>query len=146
MIYNKKALSPVIATILLVVITIALFLLVFMWIKGFQKEAILKFGVPVETSCFDVSFDARVSGNQIQIINTGNLPINRFQIDCITPSGTQKISSDQSQSVLLAGSNSILTISCDGTKIRLIPFLLGKTESGTEKEYVCEKQSRIYSI
>ena len=79
---SKRGISPIIATVLLIVITIVLFLLIFMWLRGFQKEALTKQGSPIETVCLEVNFDATVDSNTntLQIINTGDVPIYKAKI------------------------------------------------------------------
>ena len=49
MVMKKRGVSPVIATILLIGIVIVIALIVFLWLRGMQQEAITKFeGMNVE--------------------------------------------------------------------------------------------------
>lgn len=141
---NKKGISPVVATVMLIVIAIALFLLVYMWIRGFQKEAVLKFNSPIETACLRVSFNAMITGTtgskNIQITNMADLPIHRFELYNVTSGGTQKLPNEGASDISPAGSTTFTGISC--TKLKIIPYLLGKTQSGKEQEYACEKQAK----
>jgi flagellin-like protein len=72
---NKKGVSPLIATILLIVIAISIFLIIFVWLRSLVSEQIMKFEKPIETVCDEVSFSAKADGNIITISNYGNVPI-----------------------------------------------------------------------
>ncbi len=142
--FNKKAIEPVIATILLVVVAIVLFFLVYLWIRGFQQEALLKFNAPIETACSQVDFSVYISGNNIQIANTGSVPIHRIEIYEVNSSGTKKIGSIDED--LLASSDIITSVTKSGgcEKLKFLPFLLGSTKSGKEKEQACDKYAKFY--
>ena len=76
---RKKAISPVIATVLLVAMVIVIGLIIFSWAKGFQEEAVTKFGGEnIELTCEKVTFEADYSGGTLFLSNLGNVPI--FQI------------------------------------------------------------------
>ncbi len=141
---DKRGISPVIATVLLIVVAIVLFLLIFMWIRGFQKEAITKQGTPIETMCLEVNFDLVKSGNTLQIINTGNVLIYNAKV-YVTNGDTTLITENTgtiAQGSIISVTNNLIE-SCTTEKIKVIPVLLGTTKSGAQKEYVCEKQAQI---
>lgn len=146
---NKRGISPVIATVMLVVIAIILFLLVYLWITSFQKEAVLKFNSPIETACLRISFNAMITGanpnKNIQITNMADLPIHRFELYNVNSSGTTKITTpgEEILDISPAGSTTFSGISC--SKIKVVPYLLGKTKAGKEKEYACEKQAKTFN-
>ena len=75
---KKKGISPVIATVLLVAMVVVIGLIIFLWAKGFQEEAVTKFsGENIEITCGRVSFEAdysRSSGT-LSLSNLGNVPI-----------------------------------------------------------------------
>lgn len=148
MMIKKRGLSPVVATVLLIGIVIAIALIVFFWFKGITQEAITKFdGTNVKLVCDQVSFEAAYSGGQIQIKNTGNVPIYKMKA---------KISEAGSYTTIVVGENDTawpqnginqadaysgslpgVTVS-SGDKILLIPVLIGNTESSGKKSYTCE--------
>src|SRR3989344_3021484 len=76
---NKKALSPVITTVLLIAMVIILAAIIFLWAKFFLGEIIEKEigGVKktAERFCPDVNFQASISGAELSIANRGNVPI-----------------------------------------------------------------------
>ena len=82
---RKRGLSPVIATVLLVMLVLFLAAIVFLWARGFISEQIEKFGRPVEDQCKLVDFDvAVVSGiagqHALEVVNHGNIDIYRLEI------------------------------------------------------------------
>ena len=73
---GKKGLSPIIATVLLIVITLIIAMIIFLWAKNFIGEKTKKFNEPVENACERVSFDAEAfESGDIDIINRGNVPL-----------------------------------------------------------------------
>ncbi len=75
---QKKGVSPVVATVLLVVIVIVIGLIIFLWFRSFTDEAITKFeGTNIELVCDDVEFSVNYNSatGSLSISNTGNVPI-----------------------------------------------------------------------
>ena len=82
---QKRGLSPVIATVLLIMLVLFLAIIIFLWARGFISEQIEKFGRPIEEQCKLVDFDvAVVSGDTglyaLEIFNHGNIDIFRLEI------------------------------------------------------------------
>jgi len=82
---RKKGLSPVIATVLLVMLVLFLAAIIFLWARGFISEQIEKFGRPVEDQCKLVDFDVAVVGgtagqHALEVVNHGNIDIYRLEI------------------------------------------------------------------
>jgi len=82
---RKKGLSPVIATVLLVMLVMFMAAIVFLWARGFLSEQIEKFGKPVEDQCSLIDFDvAVVPGTMtpyaLEVVNHGNIDIYRLEI------------------------------------------------------------------
>ena len=83
---NKKGVSPVIATVLLIGIVIALGLVVFFWFRSFTQEAVTKFGGEnIQLVCNNVQFEGSYSSTSttsgtLAISNTGNVPIYNFNV------------------------------------------------------------------
>lgn len=141
----KKGLSPVIATMLLVTIVIVIALIIFMWFRGIQEEAITKFdGKNVKLVCQEVSFDADYSDGAIYIMNTGNVPIYKMkaQIYSIGTHSTETIESNWpaaglNQGGVFSGTITGGAVIEEGSRIVLVPVLIGETDSG-EKAYTCD--------
>jgi len=82
---GKKGLSPIIATVLLIMLVMFLAAIVFLWARGFVSEQIEKFGKPMEDQCKLIDFDVAVVDGTIgqydlEVVNHGNIDIYRLEI------------------------------------------------------------------
>ncbi len=153
MIKEKKGLSPVIATVLLISLVIILGAIIFLWFRGIVEEPIKKnLGggeENVKMICNDVRFNAEYTGGRLQITNTGNVPI--FDIKLIIDKvGTQETTNlrtlmeenkvDWGDTGLNSGGVFSDAISIDGeaTQVTLVPVLLGETSEG-RKAHPCDE-------
>jgi len=98
--WNKRGLSPVIATMLLIAIVLVLAIIIFLWARSFVGEKVQKdLGngpEPIETACEKVRFSADVSsgirsdendpsrvtapGLTVHVQNDGNVAIYKVQV------------------------------------------------------------------
>ena len=145
MIKKKKGLSPVIATVLLIGIVIVMALIVFMWIKGINEEAITKFdGTNVKVVCEDVNFEASLSSGNVLIANRGNVPIYQMKAKISGPGSHETINIEdnwQTQGLLKgdAVKSNVASEIADAETMLLIPVLVGESSEGT-KTYTCEER------
>jgi flagellin-like protein len=77
---KKKGVSPVIASVLMILLVVMLASMVFLWARGFVSEQIEKFGTPIEDQCSNIRFDAANTGGSLEIVNRGNIDIFHFDI------------------------------------------------------------------
>lgn len=81
---NKKGLSPVIASVLLILLVLVLAAIIFFWARGFISEQIQKFDQPIANFCTQVDFDADlISGGgsyKLEVVNRGNVDVFYFDI------------------------------------------------------------------
>lgn len=143
---NKKGVSPVIATVLLIAIVVVIAFIVFAWIRGISEEAITKFdGTNVKLVCEDVIIDASYSGGYVYLSNTGNVPIYRLKAKIEGPGSHTTITFEDNwpETGLLQGATYSGSVSEDGERMILLPVLIGKTEDGAEKTYTCEERFGI---
>jgi len=84
---NKKALSPVVASVLLVALVLVLAAIIFLWARGFIGEQIEKGEKPISDLCGEASFNMELIPKPsvdgiytIEVINTGNVAIHKFTI------------------------------------------------------------------
>src|SRR3989344_6832712 len=77
---NKRGVSPVIATVLLIMIVIILAIIVFLWARGFIGESVTKQDSPADQACEEISLGVQYIGDEVQIINNGRIPIYRLEI------------------------------------------------------------------
>lgn len=147
---DKKALSPVITTTILISIGIILALIVFFWIRSLIGEVVEKEinGVPKPASsfCGEVNLKLAVSGNELTIVNQGSIPVYEVNVEKID-SAMQESQVDKYIINLNAGStypsdtDTPITISkSDYDKISVTPVLLGKT-GNKKKRYTCSEDA-----
>ena len=142
----NRAISPVIATVLLVAIVIVTAMIVFLWFRAMGTEVIMKFDKNIELTCGDIEFVADYSNGLLSISNTGNIPIFGMKIS-IEGSGSQKtydLKKDLSSDWPDLGLNQGGAFSADisGTvgsaeKLVLTPVLMGSSKKG-ERIYICQ--------
>jgi FlaG/FlaF family flagellin (archaellin) len=140
---EKTGLSPVIATVLLISIVVAIGMIIFLWARGFVKEEGTKFGKNIKLSCEDVEFEASYQGEVLSIVNSGNVPIYRVKLKISSAGGfeTKELTASNGwedlgikQGQTYTGS---VTITGSPDKILIIPVLIGNSGSG-QKIYTCE--------
>lgn len=146
---EKKGVSPVVATVLLVVMVIVLALIIFLWFRSLSKESITKFGgTNIELVCNDVSFSADYSFGTLTISNIGNVPIFGFNVKIIGQGSHEtKEIKDLSTSWPATGlkqggifvSEDLSSQFTSATELLLIPILVGSSEKG-ERTHVCEER------
>lgn len=146
---GKRALSPIITTVLLVLLAIILASIIIFWAFGFIKEHITKFDSstgeekPIEDACSAVGLTVSNDGNQISLINTGNVPVNKVAIKVNSADGS---SLREEQEINLIPGSSVVISSKDwnsGSTIQIIPILIGKTQNtGKYTEFTC---SQVFS-
>jgi len=87
---DRRGLSPVIASVLMILLVIVLAAMIFLWARGFVGEQVEKFGKPIEASCAELNFEVeKVSGTSgldaLEVVNRGD--INIFYLDVKKVSG-----------------------------------------------------------
>ncbi len=150
--YSAKGISPVIATVLLIVIVIVLGIIIFLWFRNFTQESITKFGGRnIELVCQDVNFEATYSNGILSISNIGNVPIYSMNLK-ISERGRERVidlreisNAGWPDNGLRTGKSFSGDISGEmqnPISLDLIPILIGTSSKGGEKIYVCnERQS-----
>lgn len=149
---KKRGLSPVVATVLLISIVIAIAVIVFLWFRGLTEEAVTKFeGENVETVCMNkVEFDAEYQNGRLSVSNTGNTPIFNFKLKVTGPGGHTEDDLDEvsgnwpevglKQGEKYSGQISDM-VGSDTDSITLIPILIGNSEEGSRRKHTCEESA-----
>lgn len=149
---NKKGVSPVIATILLIMIVIILAIIILLWTRGFVKEVLSKDIngniKNVESYCLEISLKGIINEDgTFGFQNEGNVPISKFKIKTSNKDGSSN--TDQSDTPVNPGFSVIIDGKDynDYTKITIIPIILGKKSNGDVESYECPETSgfMIYS-
>lgn len=137
----KRALSPVVATILLVSLALILAIIVFLWARAFIPEAIQKEGRAIELSCEETSFNAEAfaSDQEVSVENTGQVPIYGIEIRKKQFLGDISQAEPFNRPILAGQSDSVILGTTEiqaGDLLILIPVLVGES-NGAHKSYPC---------
>jgi len=149
--FNKKGISPVIATVLLIAIVVIIGLIIFLWFRGMVQEAVTKFDENIELVCNDVNFDATYLSGVLSVSNTGNVPIYSmkaviFESGSHTTEDLIDLASDWPVVGLNQGDAFSESIGFgNANKITLIPVLFGSSSMG-EEPFVCNEKQHGYEI
>jgi flagellin-like protein len=150
---NKKAVSPVVATALLVLIVIILGIIILLWARGFIKEVVEKEIAgktqTVENYCASMSLRGIINDDgSFGFSNIGNVPIYAFKLKLVEPgSSSVKRIPPGKKGTISPGFSTVLD-STDGVKsyksyesVTVLPILLGKSKTdGGIKEFECPER------
>ncbi|MBT4136226.1 hypothetical protein HOD75_02020 [archaeon] len=143
---NKKGVSPVIATVLLVMIVVILAIIILVWSQGFIKETILKEingeSKRAEAYCREIRMIPIINeDDSFGFENTGNVPIYEIQLKT---SGDGSSELETIEEPVNPGFATILTSPQGGDyqlsayeEVKVIPVILGTTESGDNQPFTC---------
>ncbi len=150
---EKKGLSPIIATVLLISLVVVLAAIIFMWARGFISEQIEKAGQSAEAACTGIDFDAEqtpVSSTiiKLNIVNRGNVPIYSFHIEQIKSGGDTEITEFKNAGVPAEGTTEVsVTLDPTTNEIILYPAILGNIQdSETKSPYTCLEKGLTLKI
>lgn len=146
---SRKGVSPVIATVLLIVLVIVIASIIVIWSRNFIPKTIEKDGEPIERSCERVSLDVSVfsnaTGKYLDANNKGNVDVYGFAVRIV---GEGSLTSKQpiehslapGQSTRTYLNTSIYPEFTGNVKVRLTPILLG-LEKNKETTFECTQPS-----
>lgn len=137
---NKRGLSPVIATVLLIAVVIILAIIIFLWAGSFFGERVEKFGKSEDQACSEVSIDVDYDAvtKNLDIINRGDVPIYGIKL-MISGRGRSDVEEYPAKSINEGESGTIEDLDVSGDKITVIPILLGKS-GGIKKSFTCDEK------
>ena len=140
---DKKGVSPIIVTVLLILLAIILVVIIALWARGFIKEHLTKFDQStgedksIRDACDNVRIQASISGSNLILINTGDIPVYKVEIRASGEGG--EIDTQTEEVNLSPGISRTLAIS--GSNIEISSILLGKRpSSGQTIEYNCKQE------
>ena len=167
--FNNKAISPLIATVLLIGITLASFALIVVWTRGFISERIEKFGENMDVVCGRIDYSAYVApiegGSDPSIVtlvidNKGNDNINSINVKLVKGGKSVVRTLMQKAGAPITGKKpgeinvdiddffpgEYLTLD-DINEIEITPVLKGIGESSKKaKAFVCDSLTRALSL
>jgi len=136
---GKKGLSPVVASTLMILLVLVLAAIIFLWARGFIGEQIEKFGEPIEKTCGKVSFDVARNGNELEIINTGNVDIRHLDIKMFKD-GDSEVKQFPIRVDAMKSASGFVTLEMAGfiepDKIIVYPVLIG-TSGASKNVFTC---------
>ena len=139
---NRSGLSPVIASVLMILLVLVLASIIFLWARGFIGEQIQKFGKPIDSYCKSVNFDATMVGNnKLEIVNRGNIDIRYLDIK-LFKGGNSEINKFDFQVDAGKSNSGFVTLKMsDGSppdKIIVYPALIGNIKGkNLNRPFVC---------
>jgi len=155
---NKKGLSPIIATILLIAITIALFGTVFAFLRGNMLKQMQENDPELAGKCFDIGLEmqAKQVGSEIKVFvsNTGNVPIYELNVKVsgLGSSDTlvKQVIVDEKKVILEPSQGGYFIITAEEfankEKIEITPVISGPLTTLTVKKYTCKENSQVLNI
>jgi len=138
---EKRALSPVITTVLLILVAIILALLIWFWARSAIGEQISKFDGnsdrPIDEVCNLVNLKVEKSETtKLLITNQGDISVYKVAYKQ-SDAGSTQVTESEELNILPGGSKTINV--GDNSKITSIAFvLLGKNEENGEVAYRCK--------
>ena len=144
---ERKAVSPVVATVLLIALVLILAVIIYLWARAFLPEKIEKMGGPIEDMCPSVVFIAEYDSGVIRVRNDGNVPINGFEIAKKSTFGTEYLSGDFTATPSIKGGevkefpvDPATTPINAGDTLLIVPSLLGMSLKDEQlKAFVCDE-------
>ncbi len=130
---NKRGITPVIATILLIAIVVIVIAIIFFWSKNFIKESVQKKGLPAEQVCSQIKLQKSCSDGTMTIVNLGNIPV--YQFDVKKNLGSKTIIQHSEDSLGIGESIEFDIGECP-ENYKIIPAILGDV-SGGKTIYSC---------
>ncbi|MEN9625912.1 MAG: hypothetical protein RL557_240 [archaeon] len=153
---DEKAISPIVSTVLLIMIVIVIALIIIFWARGFVSELIEKdIGGNVKRIneyCNEVELVGNVNeDNSFGFENVGNVPLFGFSLKLTDMNtGKSQLLSFTQEANINPGFGINLDSSFDSKikgystyeEVIVIPILLGKAEGGT-KQFQCPEENGL---
>ena len=150
---NKKGLSPIVATSILIVIVIILAVIILLWARGFIKEAVIKeiagSSKRAEEFCREIGMRGFVNEDDtFGFENTGTIPIFAYRINSeLKGSGSSEITRVGNEKGGSVNPGDTVIISNfqpyeEYESVKIIPVLLGKVKGSTQS-YDCPEINGI---
>ena len=131
---DKRGVSPIVATVLLIAIVIVIIAIIFIWSRSFIKESVQKKGLPAEQACSQINLQVSCAEGTISITNLGNIPVYQFDVKKRTTGRTTLQHSNDE--IGIGESVEIYLGSECPSDYKIIPAVLGSSE-GQNKVYTC---------
>jgi flagellin-like protein len=147
---TKKALSPVVASVLLVALVLVLAMIIYLWASAFLPEKLQKDlgggAAPIEDACKEVQFSAQYESGNVYVLNEGNVPLHGAEIGVKKGFGSLEFTDfTGGQYITKTGETNQFDLSSlaidTGNEIVIVPVLLGEsTKTSEKKAFICDQQ------
>lgn len=142
---DKRGLAPIIATVLLILMVVALVTLIFIWAKGFVGERTNDYEQSMEKICSAIDFGAEVSGvapnYDLEILNRGNIDILSFKIKMSLKGDVEISDLNLSVGSSKIEKTNVALIMSDGNYpdvVEIVPVTNSVANGGTSKKpFIC---------
>ena len=147
---KKRGLSPVIATVLLISLSLALAIIVFFWARSFIAERVQKQGQEIGAFCEQTVFNVEAvkdatNNINIYLTNTGNVPIYGIEVRSKKIGEVAVVETFVNKNIYAGESGNVVigdSTLAAGEVLAIVPILLGETNE-YRKPYVCDKEYGI---
>lgn len=140
MMFGKRGLSPIIATVLLISLTLALAIIIFFWAREFVGESVQKDGQAVELLCDETNFVIEVFDGTMWIENQGDIALGGFEVRSENSAAGDIVKSQEIPEGLAPGQATSFSVAANpGDVLFVVPILQGET-STERKSHVCDEQ------
>ena len=143
MIKGKKGISPVVATVLLIVVVLVLATAIFIWATSFTEGGVEKFGKNIDQACGEVDLSASYDKDDSSFLIVNEEDISVVDIQVKFSDGDTIICGD-SEGLPPGRASDFWScvegyIDDSGEPIAVYPVLRGEGDSGVE-DYVCDDE------
>lgn len=131
---DKKGVSPVVATVILIAIVVVLGMIILLWAMGFFGEKAQKFDEPITKACDSINLEISYSGESLEVLNNDErIPLYKLRVNIEGAGGSEPM---EVEANIGPGQSKSIPIDSGLTIKNVIPVLVGLS-NGAEKEYVC---------
>lgn len=153
---ERKAVSPLVSTILLVMIVIVIALIIIVWSGVFFKEAITKEIAgekkTAEQRCAEIGIETFVNQdafNSFGFKNTGNVPVYSYKVKLMSEGSSKIIQISSAQGGIVNPGYNTIVENPPGSpinytlyeQIKIIPIILGKSKGGSTQQFTCPESN-----
>lgn len=131
---NKRGVSPVVATVLLIAIVVVVIAIIFLWSKNFIKETVQKRGIPAEQACGQINLQKSCVDGTLSITNLGNIPV--YQFDVKKELGSSTAVQHSNDEIGIGESIELFLGTECPSRYKIIPAVLGDA-GDARKVYTC---------
>lgn len=139
---DKKGISPIIATVLLIAIVVVLASIIFIWARSIVKEEVQKFGEPISRACEKVEMSVNKVGQSLIITNNGD-NVNIYNIAFHIQKNDGSDVEENTGAINLNPGRSVNVNIEDIDDIKYVSPILKGTRGGYEEEYICDNKFEV---